>query len=185
MVGISEGSCLANGGVFTHFLCICGGSFIAEVTVSGTPVISMLWSHSNELLHILMPLLQMMGIVCSFMCCFFTQLQLWVPCTYPLPVLFFLVVYILFPACNRRGLSSPHQFWSGLTDFLFLASSRGFLRSTPYWCCYWIGPEFLSVARSLFCRLFLNTTLKCFNLPRLQLCSCLCHLSPLSLLCPD
>lgn len=94
------------GGFFTRLLCICGGSFIAEVTVSGTPAISMLWSHSNELLHILVPLLQMIGVVCSFMCCFFTQLHLWVPCTFPLPVSFFMVAYILFPACNRRGLSS-------------------------------------------------------------------------------
>lgn len=185
-VGISEGSCLVNGRDLSHLLCICGGSFIAEVTVSGTPAISMLWSRSNELLHILVPLLQMIGVVCSFMCCFFTQLQLWVPCTFPLPVSFFMVVSILFPACNRSGLSSPHQSWSGLTDFLFLAGSRGFLRSTPYWCpAIGLIQNFSQLPEASFADCFLNTTLKCFNLPRLQLCSCLCYISSLSLLCPD
>lgn len=41
-VGISEGSCLVKGRDFYPLLCICGGSFTAEVTVSGTPAISML-----------------------------------------------------------------------------------------------------------------------------------------------
>lgn len=133
-VGISEGSCLANGRVFYPFALCLWWFFHCWSHCSWHSVISMLWSRSNELLHILVPLLQMIGVVCSFLCCFFTQLQLWVPCTFPLPGLFFVVVYILFPACKRRGLCSPHQFWSRLSDFLTLAGSRGFLRSTPYWC---------------------------------------------------
>lgn len=40
--GLAKSPAWEMGGFFTHLLCICGGSFIAEVTVPGTPAISML-----------------------------------------------------------------------------------------------------------------------------------------------
>lgn len=43
---------------------------LLPVAISGTAVISTLWSRSNELLDILVPLLQTIGIVHSLMCCF-------------------------------------------------------------------------------------------------------------------
>lgn len=110
-VRISKGSGLVKGRAFLYIY------FLAAVVLSlvkslffGTVVTSMLWSHSNKLLDILVPLFQMIGMVCSLMSIVLQSTPARNFLHLSASSLFFMFVYILSPACKRRWLSFPHQF---------------------------------------------------------------------------
>lgn len=87
-------------------LFICGGSFIGEVTISGTAATSMLWSHSEKLLDILVPLLHVIDIVHSLMCFSVRSNDEFLAPLFTF-LFFFHVVYIL-----SHMPTIPHRFWT-------------------------------------------------------------------------